>query len=152
MLRGFESGAYWLDLGTPEQYLRAHVDLLEGRVSGSSYPAPWIGSGATLDPSARIERSVAVGEGAQVGPGSAPEGIRADGEGIVEARAFVERSIVGARAVVGEGATLLDSVLGDGARVPPGARLEGVRMELRPAFALSGSGRNSTAGVFGPIV
>jgi mannose-1-phosphate guanylyltransferase len=31
---GFASGAYWRDLGTPENYLRAHADLLEGGVSG----------------------------------------------------------------------------------------------------------------------
>ncbi len=43
---GFGSDAYWLDLGTPEQYLRAHADLLAGRVAGHAYDAPWIGPGA----------------------------------------------------------------------------------------------------------
>ena len=128
VLRGFESDAYWLDLGTPEQYLRAHVDLLEGRVGGSSYPAPWIGSGASLDPTARIERSVAIGDGAQVGPEAHLVEAVLMAKASVEANALVERTIVGARGVVGEGAMLVDSVLGDGARVPPGARLEGVRM------------------------
>ena len=128
VLRGFESDAYWLDLGTPEQYLRAHVDLLEGRVGGSSYPAPWIGSGASLDPTARIERSVAIGDGAQVGPEAHLVEAVLMAKASVEANALVERTIVGARGVVGEGAMLVDSVLGDGVRVPPGARLEGVRM------------------------
>ena len=30
-MHGFGSDAYWLDLGTPEQYLRAHADLLAGQ-------------------------------------------------------------------------------------------------------------------------
>src|SRR5215211_3443645 len=42
----FPSSSYWLDLGTPARYLRAHADLLEGRVVGSSYEAPWVGPGA----------------------------------------------------------------------------------------------------------
>ena len=51
---GFASDAYWLDLGTPEQYLRAHADLLGGKVRGRAYDAPWIGPGASVDPSARV--------------------------------------------------------------------------------------------------
>ena len=31
-LYGFPSDAYWMDLGTPEAYLQAHWDLLDGRV------------------------------------------------------------------------------------------------------------------------
>ena len=37
---GFLSDPYWLDLGTPAQYLEAHFDLFEGKVRGVSYPAP----------------------------------------------------------------------------------------------------------------
>ena len=38
-MHGFGSDAYWLDLGTPEQYLGAHADLLAGRVAGHTYDA-----------------------------------------------------------------------------------------------------------------
>jgi NDP-sugar pyrophosphorylase family protein len=125
---GFETDAYWLDLGTPEQYLRAHVDLLEGRLHGSSYPAPWVGSGATLDPTARIGRSVAIGDGARVGPEAQLRYAVLMPGATVEEGAHVERSIVGARASVGKRATLLDSVLGEGVEVPPDVTLEGVRL------------------------
>src|SRR4029079_11655509 len=30
---GFVSDAYWMDLGTPEQYLQAHFDILDGKVA-----------------------------------------------------------------------------------------------------------------------
>ena len=53
---GFESDAYWLDLGTPEQYLRAHVDLLAGKVRGARTKPRGSGPGASVDPSARIGR------------------------------------------------------------------------------------------------
>jgi NDP-sugar pyrophosphorylase family protein len=49
----------------------------------------------------------------------------------VEEEARVVRSIVGSRALVGRGATLVDSVLGEGVRVPPGMKLEGVRLGPR---------------------
>jgi mannose-1-phosphate guanylyltransferase len=132
VVHGFETDAYWLDLGTPEQYLRAHVDLLEGRVGGSSYPAPWIGTSASIDPTARVGRSVAIGPGARVGAEAQLDEAVLMAEASVEANALVERSIVGARGVVGEGASLVDSVLGEGVRVPPGAKLEGVRLGSGP--------------------
>src|SRR4249919_298481 len=44
---GFLSDAYWLDLGTPAQYLQAHFDMFEGKVHGVSYPSPWVDATAT---------------------------------------------------------------------------------------------------------
>jgi mannose-1-phosphate guanylyltransferase len=127
-VHGFDAGAYWLDLGTPEQYLRAHIDLLEGRVRGISYEAPWMGPGASVDPAARIGRSVVIGEGARVGAGAEVDEAVLLAGAEVDEEARVVRSIVGTRGTVGRGATLVDSVLGEGARVPPGTRLEGVRL------------------------
>jgi mannose-1-phosphate guanylyltransferase len=125
---GFDAVAYWLDLGTPEQYLRAHIDLLEGRVRGISYDAPWVAPGASIDPTARVGRSVVVGEAARVGArAEVDDAVLLEGAQ-VEEEARVTRSIVGSRGTVGRGATLVDSVLGEGAHVPPGAKLEGVRL------------------------
>jgi NDP-sugar pyrophosphorylase family protein len=58
---GFQAQAYWRDLGTHEQYLGAHFDLLAGKIRGRTYEAPWIGRGATVDPGARLGRWVVVG-------------------------------------------------------------------------------------------
>jgi mannose-1-phosphate guanylyltransferase len=125
---GFDARAYWLDLGTPEQYLRAHVDLLAGRVRGVSYDAPWVGPGASVDPSARIGRSVVIGEAARVGARAEVEDAVLLEGAQVDEEARVTRSIVGSRGRVGRGATLVDSILGEGAHVPPGAKLESVRL------------------------
>ena len=32
-LFGYEASGYWLDIGTPERYLQATYDILEGKVS-----------------------------------------------------------------------------------------------------------------------
>ncbi len=125
---GFGSDAYWLDLGTPEQYLRAHADLLAGRVAGHAYHAPWIGPGAWVDPSARVGRSVAIGSDARIEAGADVDGTVLLPGSVVEEGARVVGSVIGSGATVGAGASLAGSVLGDGVRVGPGARLDGARL------------------------
>jgi mannose-1-phosphate guanylyltransferase len=127
-VEGFASDAYWLDLGTPEQYLRAHADLLAGRVAGRAYGDPWVGPDARIDPAARIGRSVAVGEGAVVGADAELEEAVLLPGAEVRPAARVRTSIVGPRALVGRGATVERSVLGEGARVPEGVSLTGGRV------------------------
>lgn len=127
-VEGFASDAYWLDLGTPEQYLRAHADLLAGRVRGHAYDDPWLAPQARIDPAARIGRSVAVGEGGVVGADAELEDAVLLREAEVRSGARVRGSIVGPRALVGRGATVERSVLGEGARVPDGVSLTGGRV------------------------
>ena len=124
---GFLADTYWLDLGTPAQYVQAHVDLLEGRFAGRSYEAPWVGRGAAIDPSASLAPSVAVGPGARVGPGASLEATVLLAEAAVEADAVLVRSVVGPGAVIGRGATLVDTVVGDELRIEAGERLAGER-------------------------
>jgi mannose-1-phosphate guanylyltransferase len=125
---GFPSDAYWLDLGTPAQYLRAHVDLLAGRLAGSDYTAPWIGPGATVDATARVASTVAVGPGSSIAAGAAIEAsVLLDGAS-VGAGARVAYSILGPGSAVGADADVRDSVVGPGARIPSGARLHGDRI------------------------
>ncbi len=50
---------HWWDLGTREQYLSVHAHLATG--------SPWIGHGATIDPSARLTGATAIGAGATIG-------------------------------------------------------------------------------------
>jgi mannose-1-phosphate guanylyltransferase len=106
---GFLSGAYWMDLGTPEKYLQAHADLLEGRLRGRRYDAPLVAQDAEVDASARLgARSV-------LGPGA-----------VVEEDAWVEDSVLHAGSVVGRNATVTRSILGPKSRVGADAVAEGV--------------------------
>jgi NDP-sugar pyrophosphorylase family protein len=125
---GFVADAYWLDLGTPEKYLQAHFDMLEGRVHDVSYPAPWIADGANVDLRAHLGRWVVVGSGTSIGPEATIEDSVLHARVAVGARATVVGSIVAAGAVVGEGARVVDSVIGEGATVPAGLTLEGARV------------------------
>jgi mannose-1-phosphate guanylyltransferase len=126
---GFLSEAYWLDLGTPEKYLRAHFDLLEGRVLGEPpYAAPHVASGAIVDLRAHLGRWVVVGEGAEVGADAQVDDSVLHPGAVVETGARVVGSILGPRSRVGAGATVTDSALAEGAVVRPGETLADARV------------------------
>ncbi len=128
-LYGFVSDAYWLDIGTPQKYLQAHFDILEGKVNGEpAYAAPCIASSANVDLRAHLGRWVVVGEGASVGADAQIDDSVLHAGAVVEAGARVVGSILGPRSVVGAGATLTDGALAEGALVPPGLILDGARV------------------------
>jgi NDP-sugar pyrophosphorylase family protein len=151
-LYALESDAYWIDIGTPDAYLRAHADVLGGALGGAPVAGAsersrgvWVQGEVDIDPEAEITPPVLLGQGAEVGAG-AEVGRSVVGPGArVAARARVVGSVLLAGAVVGEGATLDESVLGAhaelgervaltdesivgaGVRVPAGLRV-GVRV------------------------
>ena len=125
---GYLSDAYWLDIGTPEKYLQAHVDLLEGRVRGEpAYPNPYLAPGARVDPSARLTGHVVVGPRSAVGAATVHDSVLLDTVAI-EDGASVERSVLGPKSLVRPGARVTDSVLGEGAAIEAGVSLDGGRI------------------------
>ena len=130
---GYLSDAYWLDLGTPAQYLQAHFDLFEGKVHGVSYPSPWVSETADVDLRAHLGRWVAVGPGAVVEAEAQIDDSVIHREAVVGTRARVVASIVGPGARVGAGATLMGCVLGERSSVSDGFALEGARVSAGTA-------------------
>lgn len=106
------SDAYWTDTGTPERYLAAHLDLIDGRRAGAPV------EGAVASPGGVWSCGDSVVDGEVVGP--AYLGARV----AVRAGAHVTRSVLGAGTVVGEGAEVRDSVLLPRVIVEPGAVVE----------------------------
>ncbi len=124
------SDAYWLDIGTPDAYLRANFDLLDG--TRGSLPAPGARSLATQvwalgAPEVRGELGpcTLVGDGAQTAAGSSVRRSVVGARCIVEASAVVEGSVLLAGARVGAGARVFGSIVGHGSCV-------GERCELEP--------------------
>ncbi len=121
---GFDArGAYWCDIGTPDEYRRATNDLLRG-----AFHIPEVKGG--IDPSAKIEGptmmagDVWIGAGAEI-TGATVIGPSVIGAGVrIDAGAVVERSILWAQAHVGERATVRDAIVGIGYHVAPGTHLE----------------------------
>jgi NDP-sugar pyrophosphorylase family protein len=149
LVNGHELRGYWRDLGTPQAYMQAQFDLLEGRLhlpvsavekGRSQYFAP----GAVVEPGAVLRGPVLLGEGAVIesggrvfGPAVLGAGARvANGatcersvllEGArIESKGQVRDAILGSRVVVGSGA-IVDggAVLGDDVEVADGNVLGG---------------------------
>ncbi len=112
---------YWIDTGTPELYLRANLDLLDGlRPVRCDAVAP----GARVDPTADVGGSL-VGPGAEVGPGARVERAVVLPGGSVGAGALVRRSIV--MGTVGAGAEVDGCVIGADGSVGEHERVHGLR-------------------------
>jgi mannose-1-phosphate guanylyltransferase len=103
--------AYWMDIGTPANYLQANLDALAGRYVCSAVAHPddgmaLLAAGAEIHESARVSSSC-LGSGSRV-----------------EADATVERAVLLSGASVGEGATVRDAVLGERVKIGPGVAIE----------------------------
>jgi mannose-1-phosphate guanylyltransferase len=104
--------AYWMDVGTPEKYLRANMDALEG-----AYVTEAI--------SMMAEGSVVLGEGAQIEQDAQVSSSCIGADSTIAAGARVEGSVLLPDVEIGSGAVVKDSVLGQGVRIGSRARLEG---------------------------
>jgi mannose-1-phosphate guanylyltransferase len=120
-----DDGCYWIDTGTPCEYVQAQIDLVDG-VRGA--PVEGIHRSAEVSADASVKRAV-VGARAVIAAGARVEAaVLLAGAG-VEADAVVDGSVIGVRAVVGAGAHVTGgSVVGDGHVVGRGERLDGVRV------------------------
>jgi mannose-1-phosphate guanylyltransferase len=110
-LHGLCLDGYWMDIGTPERYLQASWDILEGRVQTRVEPTS---PGVLIAPGAEVAAGAKVGPRAVIGPGCR-----------LAAGAEVRESVLLDGCAVGENARVAGSVLGPGAEVAAGAELSG---------------------------
>jgi mannose-1-phosphate guanylyltransferase len=145
-LFAMRSAEYWIDVGTPEQYLQVHTDILAGRLGLPPVPtarevAPgvWvegdadladrvrapvlIGSHVDLEPDARVAGSV-LGPGVEIAAGAVVTGSVVHRDARIGPQARINCSIIGPGAVIGDRATVRDeSIVGAGTVVEADAVL-----------------------------
>ena len=120
---------YWIDIGTPDKYLQAHRDIMDGRCRSALFadrPAaePLIAADASVDPAAHIEGPCFVGPSATIHAGATIGAHAVIGrDTVVGADAVIRRTIVWPHSVIGEGATLEDAIIGRRCRVDDHAYL-----------------------------
>ena len=125
---GWVGDGYWIDIGSPEKYRQAQLDLMAGRVAADVGPGNAIGGGRSIAADAilgarvsavapvvigagcRLEDDCRVGPSAVLGPGC-----------VVGTAATIEGSVLWERVSVGAGAVLRDCIIGAGVRVGPHA-------------------------------
>lgn len=143
-LFGHVDTGYWRDIGTPESYLAAHIDVLEGVtpaggsrlrragvevspsaivMEGSRLLAPvHVAAGAVIEEGAWVGPHTVVGAGARVHAGAVVRRSVLQEGSAVGARALVESSVLVRGAGVGAGARVVGAVPGEGCEVGPGDR------------------------------
>jgi NDP-sugar pyrophosphorylase family protein len=120
---------YWIDIGTPEKYRQAHVDIMDGRFVAPPFdtragaalisPEARIDDGVTIDGPCFIDAGVTIKAGARIGP----------------------HSVVGRHCHVAEEAVIEGAILWPNTWVDREARLTGVVAGRHCHF-----GRNVTVG------
>ncbi|WP_329367639.1 NDP-sugar synthase [Streptomyces sp. NBC_01483] len=132
-LQGMVDSTYWLDLGTPQAFVRGSADLVLGRAPSPAVPGRCgdrlVLPTARVAPDAKLTGGTVVGDGAHIGEGARITGSTILSGAVVEPGAVITDSLVGARAHIGERTVLSGTVIGDGAVVGPDNELrEGVRV------------------------
>jgi mannose-1-phosphate guanylyltransferase len=128
----YPSEAYWIDIGTPEKYLKAHHDLLsrcgdetvrtqgESRIHSTARiegPA-LIGEGCLIAEDARIKGPVVLGPGCQIGRGVVVEGAVLWEGVMVGEETVIRNCMIGSHAHVGSHCQILDDcVVGDDVKI-----------------------------------
>jgi mannose-1-phosphate guanylyltransferase len=130
---GYLESAYWLDVGTPEAYVRGSSDLVLGELASPAVPGQCgqslLLAGAVVAPSATVIGGTVVGAGSKVGPGAMIDGSVLHDGAVIGADAKVTASVVGAGATIGSGAVLDRVVVGAGADIARGNELrQGLRV------------------------
>jgi mannose-1-phosphate guanylyltransferase len=158
-LYGYEARGYWMDIGTPDRYLQATFEILEGEVDtevgrrvaraggvlveghgdgpgGTIHGPAIVGEGCRLAPDATIGARTVLGRGVTVGPGAHVEtSVLLDGAS-VGAHTRISDSIVGPRVCIGDRCRLEGKVvLGEGVSIGAGNTLA-AGMRIFPGVTL----------------
>jgi mannose-1-phosphate guanylyltransferase/phosphomannomutase len=129
-LYGCQVAGYWEDVGTLEAYMRAHHDILDGRVQvempGSCLGhGIWVGDGAEVDPKAEIRGPAIIGDYCRVEAGASVGEYTVLGRNVrVGPDAYLERTVVHDNAYVGPGVSLRGCTVGRSSDLRRGARVE----------------------------
>ncbi|WP_267246136.1 nucleotidyltransferase family protein [Streptomyces sp. PR69] len=120
-LQGMVDSTYWLDLGTPQAFVRGSADLVTGRAPSPAVPGRCgdrlVLPTARVAPGAKLTGGTVIGAGAHIGEGARIDGSTVLDGAVVEPGAVISASLVGAGARVGARTVLSETVIGDGADV-----------------------------------
>ena len=129
-LYGYVADGYWEDVGTLDAYVKAHQDVLDGKVDievpGFQVSEKvWLGEGSEVDSDADVQGPVVVGEHCRVEAGAHLGEYTVIGNNVmVRADASLDRSVVHENAYLAESVQLRGTVVGRSTDMRPYARCE----------------------------
>ena len=99
-LFGYVAEGYWEDVGTLDAYSKAHHDVLDGKVEVAvpgfrMGEGVWLGDGAEIDPAAKVDGPVLIGDYCRIEAGAHLRQYTVLGSNVRVGRdAFLERAVV----------------------------------------------------------
>ncbi|MFZ0172497.1 MAG: sugar phosphate nucleotidyltransferase [Acidimicrobiales bacterium] len=127
---GFVAGGYWEDVGTHDAYLRAHADILDGKVDVDVpgfplRPGVWIGEGVEIHPSAEVVGPALIGDNCRIGPESLVRDHNVLGANVrVGENSLIERTVVHENSYLAAGVTARGAVISRSCDIRQGSHLE----------------------------
>lgn len=127
---GYVTDAYWQDVGSIEQYMQVHQDILknetgiapEGFKIGRSV---WVDSGAKIDPLASLRGPIVIGRNAKVEAGARIRPYSVIGNNtVIKAGSYISRSVIWDNSYIGAGTELRGCMVGRTCDVKNNVRLE----------------------------
>ncbi|MFA5367089.1 MAG: NDP-sugar synthase, partial [Dehalococcoidia bacterium] len=119
----FSSQGYWIDIGTPEKYMKVNNDLLTGDIStdipGSVYNKKvWAEEGHKIHPKARIDGPVVIGRDCFIEAQAHIVGPSVIGPHCyISAGSLVEKSILWHNVAIGKDAKIRQSIVADAVNI-----------------------------------
>ncbi len=129
-IHGHVADGYWEDVGTLEAYLSAHADVLDGTVkvdiAGFRISENvWMGEGSDIDPRARVDGPVVIGDNCIVEAGAHLREYTVLGtDVVVKHDAFVERSVIHDHGYLASSVRMRGCVAGRSVDVRQGVHVE----------------------------
>jgi mannose-1-phosphate guanylyltransferase len=128
-LYAYAAPAYWLDIGTPERYLQATFDILEGNVNtavGERLGSDFVAVARHVEAQGRIVPPAIVERGCRIAAGAHVGSLVVLGQGVSVAEGSkIERAVVLDGTEVGPGCTLQDCIVAAGVRLGAGTAVTG---------------------------
>jgi mannose-1-phosphate guanylyltransferase len=118
---------YWMDTGTPENYLQLHRDLLSGKYDGYKLENDVsIGKGSKIHPTVKFKGKVIIGDNCKIASGAKFTGPVVIGPNCkIGEDPAISDSIVWHDTAIGKGVRIAGSVLADNCKIGDGCSLIG---------------------------
>ena len=129
-LYGHVAEGYWEDVGTLDAYLGAHQDVMDGKVNVDVAgfllrPGVWLGKGAEVDPTARIDGPGIIGGNVHIGAGAHLRSYCVLGPNTqIGDNVTITRSVVHENSFLGSGVSIDGTVLGRSCDLRQGVHCE----------------------------
>ncbi len=128
---GFKSDDYWLDLGTPEKYMMAHIDIMDRKIDfkypyKKMYPNIYIGNGTKIKKENLTAGPIIIGENTVIEQNAKILPLTVIGSNcVINSDTSVAESIIFDGCIIGKNCIIRNSILARNVKIGNNVKIEG---------------------------